>query len=63
MPRQERGEFIPENVDKVLSRPHSTKGPLIAFFDRGEISDNHASLESAVDSIARRLLTSQETSV
>jgi hypothetical protein len=39
-------------VGKVLVRPHSTKGPYIAFLERDEVSDNHQDLESAVDSIA-----------
>lgn len=44
-------------IGKVLVRPHSTKGPYIAYLGLDEISDNHPTLESAVDSIARRLKT------
>lgn len=47
-------------IGKVLVRPHSPKGPFVAFLEYEEISDNHPTLESAVDSIARRLKTAQE---
>lgn len=49
-------------IGKVIVRPHSVKGPFIAFFGREEVSDRHPDLESAIDSIALRLsLSAGET--
>jgi hypothetical protein len=47
-------------VGKVLIRPHSPKGPYIAYLERKEVSDNHPDLESAVESIAFWLSTNAE---
>jgi hypothetical protein len=55
---QDAGRYI----GKVLVRPHSTKGPFIAFMDRDEISDNHGDLDNALESIAERFALAQEGS-
>ena len=48
-------------IGKALVRPYSTQGPYIAYLEFEEISDNHPTLESAVDAIARRRAVAQES--